>query len=211
VKKVIEQQPEEEEPEEPEEEHDSSKENEDFENDNVSFEPATPLNTVKPNWSETDRDYEYNELLSTIYGLLNQNNPELMKLKNKFVIRPPDVLREGTKKTVWANFQDICDQMHRQTEHVLNYARAELGTSASIDGNQRLVIKGRFQPKQIETVVRHYINEYVSCRTCRSPDTLLKKENRLNFIQCKACGSTRSVAQIKQGFVAQVGKRKIAN
>jgi hypothetical protein len=50
--------------------------------------------------------------------------------------------------------------------------------------------------------------EYVACRTCKSPDTLLKKENRLYFLCCNACGSTRSVAPIKKGFEAQVGKRK---
>jgi len=140
---------------------------------------------------------------------LKENNPDLAKSKKtKYVIKPPEVLREGTKKTVWANFQEICDAMHRQSDHVLAYAQTELGTTSSIDGNQRLVIKGRFQPKQIEIVIRHYIADYVTCRTCKSPDTLLKKENRLYFLQCKSCGSTRTVASIKQGFVAQVGKRK---
>jgi len=90
------------------------------------------------------------------------------------------------------------------------YAFAELGTGGSIDGEKRLVINGRFNPKQIETVIRHYVGEYVTCRTCHAHDTILKKENRMYFIQCKACGSTRSVAAIKQGFVAQVGKRKKA-
>ena len=63
--------------------------------------------------------------------------------------------------------------MNRKSDHVLSYVLAELGTNGSIDGNNRLVIKGRFQPKQIENVVRHYIAEYVACRTCKSPDTEL--------------------------------------
>jgi len=165
--------------------------------------------TSTESWEDSDRDYEYNELLDRVFQMLSENNPDLAKSKKKSIqIKPPEVLREGTKKTVWANYQEICDMMHRQSDHVLAYARAELGTSISVDGNQRLVIKGRFQPKQIESVVRHYVHEYVSCRTCKSPDTLLKKENRLYFIKCQACGSTRSVATIKQGFVAQVDKRK---
>jgi translation initiation factor 2 subunit 2 len=76
-----------------------------------------------------------------------------------------------------------------------------------MDGTQRLIIKGRFQPLQIETVLRKYILEYVTCRTCRSPETKLHKENRLFFMTCEACGSSRSVAAIKTGFKAQVGKR----
>lgn len=49
--------------------------------------------------------------------------------------------------------------MHRQPEHVIQFLFAELGTSGSVDGNGRLVIKGRFQQKQIENVLRRYIGE----------------------------------------------------
>jgi len=49
--------------------------------------------------------------------------------------------------------------------------------------------------------------EYVTCKTCRSPNTLLTKENRIYFMQCEACGSQRSVSAIKTGFQAQTGKR----
>jgi translation initiation factor 2 subunit 2 len=54
--------------------------------------------------------------------------------------------------------------------------------------------------------------EYVTCKTCRSPDTELNKgENRLYFVTCNSCGSRRSVTAIKSGFTAQVGKRKRMN
>jgi translation initiation factor 2 subunit 2 len=47
--------------------------------------------------------------------------------------------------------------MHRQPDHVIQFLFAELGTTGSVDGSQRLVIKGRFQPKQLENVLRRYI------------------------------------------------------
>ena len=120
--------------------------------------------------------------------------------------------------------------------------------SGSIDGNNQLVIKGRFQQKQIENVLRRYISklgidysfastclsfsrtapqsqplpfvsgphpslclisaeEYVTCHTCRSPDTILQKDTRLYFLQCETCHSRCSVASIKTGFQAVTGKR----
>eukprot|EP01098_Paradermamoeba_levis_P002087 TRINITY_DN1246_c0_g2_i2.p2 TRINITY_DN1246_c0_g2~~TRINITY_DN1246_c0_g2_i2.p2 ORF type:complete len:112 (+),score=36.66 TRINITY_DN1246_c0_g2_i2:356-691(+) len=109
---------------------------------------------------------------------------------------------------MWANFTDNCASLKRPPDHVLQYALAELGTTGSADGQNQLVIKGRFQPKQIESVLRHYFSEYVCCRTCKSGDTALEKENRLYFIQCQNCGSRRSVAAINKGYQAQVGKRK---
>merc|ERR1712000_522239 len=63
--------------------------------------------------------------------------------------------------------------------------------------------------KRFFQLVRRYIVEYVTCKTCRSPNTELSKgENRLYFVTCNSCGSRRSVTAIKSGFTAQVGKRK---
>ncbi|KAL5974824.1 hypothetical protein ACLOJK_031496, partial [Asimina triloba] len=136
-------------------------------------------------WEGTDRDYKYEELLDRVFNILRENNPELAGDRRRTVIRPPQVLREGTKKTVFVNFMDLCKTMHRQPEHVMTFLLAELGTSGSLDGQQRLVVKGRFAPKNFEGILRRYINEYVICNGCKSPDTILSKENRLFFLRCE--------------------------
>jgi len=41
--------------------------------------------------------------------------------------------------------------MNRSPEHVKQFMMAELGTEGSIDGLQRLVLKGKFLPKVILT------------------------------------------------------------
>lgn len=51
-------------------------------------------------------------------------------------------------------------RMHRQPEHVMTFLLAELGTSGSLDGQQRLVVKGRFAPKNFEGILRRYISKY---------------------------------------------------
>ncbi|KAK1286543.1 hypothetical protein QJS10_CPB20g00079 [Acorus calamus] len=151
---------------------------------------------------------EKEKLLGRVFNILKENNPELTGDRRRTVMRPPQVLREGTKKTVFVNFMDLCKTMHRQPEHVMNFLLAEMGTSGSLDGQQRLVVKGRFAPKNFEGILRRYINEYVVCSGCKSADTILTKENRLFFLRCEQCGSSRSVAPIKAGFVARVGRRK---
>ena len=71
------------------------------------------------------------------------------------------VAREGTKKTVFTNYLELCKAMNRPVEHVQLFLMAELGTSGSLDGQQRLICKGRFQPKAFEGVLRRYANECV--------------------------------------------------
>ena len=139
------------------------------------------------------------------------------------------VAREGTKKTVFTNFPELCRSMNRGQEHVMAFLLAELGTrcgpldvtlrlrgrcssrlkawhvhgqhsfcghvglrvgcccpariealprrraccrrvcvamtlcsaacSGNLDGQQRLIVKGRFLPKGFENVIRRYVNE----------------------------------------------------
>ncbi|TRY95308.1 hypothetical protein DNTS_009050 [Danionella cerebrum] len=123
-----------------------------------------------------------------VFNIMREKNPDMVAgEKRKFVMKPPQVVRVGTKKTSFVNFTDICKLLHRQPKHLLAFLLAELGTSGSIDGNNQL--------------------EYVTCHTCRSPDTILQKDTRLYFLQCETCHSRCSVASIKTGFQAVTGKR----
>ena len=168
----------------------------------------------------------YSLLVSRFFSLIQSHHPDLLSSGAKsYKIPPPQCLREGNRRTIFANIADICKRMKRSDDHVMQFLFAELGTNGSVDGSRRLVIKGRFQQKQIENVLRRYIGmlplslksyhlliptvEYVTCKTCRSGDTELNKgENRLYFVTCNSCGSRRSVAAIKTGFRGQVGRRK---
>ncbi|PXF47917.1 Eukaryotic translation initiation factor 2 subunit beta [Gracilariopsis chorda] len=164
-------------------------------------------------WDGTDRDYTYAELIGRALQFLHGKNPALASggpVSKKVSLPLPQVAREGTKKTVFLNFGSICKSIHRQQEHLLNYIGAELGTTSNIQDGGRLVIKGRFGAEGILNVLKKYMLEYVICTSCRSPDTVLMRDanTRLYFVSCESCGAKRSVAPIRQGFMAQVEKRK---
>lgn len=150
---------------------------------------------------------------------------------------PPQVAREGTKKTTFSNLMDICRRMHRQPEHVLQFLYSELGTTGSIDGQQRLIMKGRYTQKQIENVLRKYIGmSRTSClsRATADPQSSTSRARSASRVtRCWArrtvCTSSRasrvdrvspvevrrgpssypgrSVSAIKAGYQAQIGKR----
>jgi len=145
-----------------------------------------------------DRDYTYEELVARMFGLIQR--PEE---KSTVKIKLPIVHKEGVKKTAWQNFPQVCQSINRPPEHVMQFVFAECASTGSVDGTGRLLIRGRFQPKHIERILRSYILEYIQCHTCKSLDTKLEKENRLLFMKCSACGSNRSVSAIKTGFQAQ--------
>lgn len=166
-------------------------------------------------WDATDRDYSYQELINRAFQFLHGKNPSLAggaSQRKKVTLQLPQVAREGTKKTVFLNFGSTCKSIHRQQDHLLAYLCAELGTNGNIQEGGRLVIKGRFSAEGIGNVLKRYMLEYVVCTSCRSPDTVLMRDatTRLYFVSCESCGAKRSVAPIRQGFMAQVERRKKA-
>jgi len=110
-------------------------------------------------WSHDEiKPIKYDKLLERFFAHLHSAHPDLMGNSSKtYTIPPPQCLREGNKKTIFANIPEICKRMKRSDEHVIQFIFAELGTSGSVDGSRRLVIKGRFLQKQIENVLRRYI------------------------------------------------------
>jgi translation initiation factor 2 subunit 2 len=95
--------------------------------------------------------YSYVSMLERLSGHLREHNPDIGVdwpiPQRRYVIPPPRLMKVGTKKTLWVNFKETCAIMAREMDHVFKFMMAELGTEGSIDGSERLVIKGKFLPK----------------------------------------------------------------
>jgi len=71
----------------------------------------------------------FSQLLKRVFDIMRAKNPAMVEGgKRKFVMKPPQVVRVGTKKTSFVNFTDICKILHRQPKHLLAFLLAELGT-----------------------------------------------------------------------------------
>lgn len=162
-------------------------------------------------WDGSDRDYTYQEMLERALMFLHGTNPAKQEGgRRKISLQLPQVAREGTKKTVFINFGIIAKSIHRQQDHLLAFLGAELGTTGNIQGDGRLVMKGRFSAEGIANILKNYMKEFVVCKSCHSPDTVLMRDanTRLYFVSCESCGAHRSVANISTGYVARVTRRK---
>jgi translation initiation factor 2 subunit 2 len=63
----------------------------------------------------------------------------------------------------------------------------------------RLIIRGKYVQKHIESIFKKYMIEYVHCESCNKYNTSLLKDQitRLYFIKCNMCNSTKTVDHIK--------------
>ncbi len=92
------------------------------------------------------------------------------------------------KKTILTNFLNIASYIRRNPEHFQKFILKELATSGQREGD-RLILNNKIPSSKINTKIEQYIKEFVICKECGKPDTELRKENRLNFIHCLACGA----------------------
>merc|ERR1712135_209540 len=147
--------------------------------------------------------YTYPELLARLYAVIEDKNPSLGTAK-KYVVKPPQMVRVGSKKVAWVNYTEICNMMNRPPDHVTTFVLSEFGTEGSIAGDGQLILKGRYLPKHAESLLRKYIKEFVTCEMCKSANTLLSRESstRLYIVTCKNCNAARTASSIKSGYHA---------
>lgn len=174
------------------------------------------LNTQKEAYRDPEGKEQghtpYFELLNRGYEKMNNNNPN-MRSRKKCRILPPIVTPSGSKRTLYANVQETAAQLHRDFEHLKDFIYVELATTGSVDGDGRLLLRGRFRVPQIQSVLTSYARQYVICANCGSPNTKLNRDpaNRLWFLKCSNCQSQRAVTTVRTGFRATMrGQRRAA-
>ena len=151
--------------------------------------------------------YPYGYLLRRLVLLLEKSNEKSVQ-KNS--IACPRLSKYGSKKTVFENCNQISMILHRDINILKNYFSCELCTEISLNDAKQMIIKGLYKQEQIEMILRKFIENYVLCGMCKKMDTLLEKDNktRLYFIFCNACGASRTVETIKQGFTKSLKKKE---
>jgi translation initiation factor 2 subunit 2 len=129
----------------------------------------------------------YEKLLNQAYEKVKQVDSsnerfEIPKIKGHY---------EG-KKTILTNFTQITSYLRRKPEHLQKFLLKELAASGQKEGD-RLVINSKIPSSKINEKIEAYAKEFVLCKECQKPDTELKKEDRLTFLHCLACGAKHSV------------------
>jgi len=137
-------------------------------------------------WDNVDLDYE--KLLERARDGIE----EVTDSSERFVPPVPEILHEGSKKTIIRNFSEILDILRRDEAHLYKFLLQELGTAGSVD-KRRLVLQGRVPEKKIKERVKSYIETFVICQECNRPDTDFSKRGRTLILDCQACGGKRPI------------------
>lgn len=130
---------------------------------------------------------EYEELLNEAYEKVEESSGnsgrfEIPKIEGHF---------QG-KKTILTNFFQIPSFLGRSEEHFQKFIVRELATSGYKEG-ERLVLNNKIPRDKINQKIEKYVNEFVVCKECGKPDTEIKKEGKISYVHCLACGASHPI------------------
>lgn len=134
---------------------------------------------------------EYEELLKRV----REDLPTDLDKGERFEMPVAKSFIEGNR-TMLNNIGQIANYLNRDVQHLMKFLAKELATSGNIEGN-RAVFVGKFKNYVINEKIVLYVNTYVKCRECGSPDTHFEKDGRVLIMKCMACQAKRPLPKIK--------------
>jgi len=130
----------------------------------------------------------YEKLLKRIDSERSKNSAET---DSRFELPAVDVMWEG-QRTYLRNFSDFPKILRRDSAKLLQYLSKEFAVPAERIGDSAMFI-GRRDPDDFTRLLKIYVNDYIMCPTCKSPDTRTEKEKRISFLICEACGAKSTI------------------
>jgi translation initiation factor 2 subunit 2 len=122
--------------------------------------------------------------------------PKELSAKPRFEVPKVDIFYEG-KRTIWRNFEETLQVIHRDASHLLPYILREIGTAGEQSGN-RVIFQGIISKDHLQDRLNQYIVTYVICSACKRPDTHLVKMGRVIMLKCDACGAICPIIRRKR-------------
>jgi translation initiation factor 2 subunit 2 len=128
----------------------------------------------------------FDEMLNYIYDNLEETN-------FKKLVIPNIIIETSVNKTHFKNIKSILKCIKRSPDDFMTFLiqdqpNSYWKTQSKSDG---IIIENRLKKNQVCNIVQRYIQTNVLCKTCKSYDTILIKDNKLRLkkLVCKCCGS----------------------
>lgn len=129
---------------------------------------------------------DYEEKLDRAYENMEQNT-----LNSNTRFNPPNPQYEiDGNFTIYRNLNQTAKYINRDVEELFTFIKKELGTNGSYD-EKRGRFKGDFDSDDLQEVLDEFIEKFVTCSQCGSPDTKYQIQAGVSVIKCTACGATQ--------------------
>jgi translation initiation factor 2 subunit 2 len=135
-------------------------------------------------------DFDYQKLLKAAL----EKVPKREGSGKRFKV-PQVVVETQGSRTVIKNMSEIASALRREPGQIGRYIAKEMAAPGSVQ-NDTFVLQAKASRELLQKKLEDYIRNFVYCRVCGEPDTVLEKEDRIVFIRCEACGARSTTKPI---------------
>ena len=155
------------------------------------------------------QNISYTDLLNRVYSRLHPNQSLEDGPKQKHSV-PAPIVEFLPRKTIWTNFQQICNALRRSPNHLKKFFENELVTFCNFDAARHLVLRGNWPNSHIRFTLKRYIIQFVQCEDCSSLHTRISRNNkqRLYELTCNECTAHRNCQKIEKAFKTIANRRQ---
>jgi translation initiation factor 2 subunit 2 len=122
--------------------------------------------------------------------------PVLVTSGERFVPPRAAITIEG-RQTHIVNFKEIATALNRDPKMIARFLSKELGSPYFLtEGDRKLILSRRIDPKQVENRLDRFIKMYVICSHCGRPDTAIIKVKKAWILRCQACGAETPIPKL---------------
>jgi translation initiation factor 2 beta subunit (eIF-2beta)/eIF-5 len=119
------------------------------------------------------------------------------------------IVRQQGAFYAFLNVDDICAEkggINRPLADVQKFLNKNLHTSFTYK-NKSLITSAPITKDSIQNMIFQYINKFILCTKCASPETIVNKIKTKTYNICKACGNSDEV--LIDGIIQPIKKKDI--
>jgi translation initiation factor 2 subunit 2 len=128
---------------------------------------------------------DYKDMLERALDSVEQN----IDHEHRFAVPDPQTNKDGSF-TVFQNLSEVASRCDRDEKELLTFLQNELATNATTTSGGESRFKGEFSSSDFKQAVELYVEDFVLCQQCQSPDTRYENQSGVEVIRCTACGAT---------------------
>lgn len=96
-------------------------------------------------------------------------------------------IQQSKGKYVFSNIDAICADLNRPPAMILKYLKSYFGASIE-HKNGSATTSAQLTHENLKHAIGMFIDEFVLCKKCMNPETIIESEKKKQLMTCKACG-----------------------
>lgn len=110
-------------------------------------------------------------------------------------------IKKGRPVTVLVNMNSFCEELRFSPDLLIKIIGKMLSCKSGLDKSGNYSLQGNYEKENIKNVLYSFIQKYLLCVNCDTPEIILKHRHNKIKQKCNACGNNIYLENCKEEIV----------